>query len=198
MAERIGDGRSVDAKIVLTGVPGSGKAAILQRMADRHAYSLVRSGVMGGAEVLRTEFYWSEFLADGRRLRVRLHAVSGSPAYNAVDELLLQGCDGIVFVTGADPGHLARGREALRALVFNAGRNGYELGSRPLVLQYTHVDRVPDFRVEKADEALGISPGSVVRFATALQSDGDVCVAVEWVVRWVIHDLGAAPNPAAS
>ena len=198
MAERDEDGQAVVAKIVLTGVPGSGKAAILQQMADRYAHSSVRVGDVGGGEVFRTDFFWPESLGDGRRLRVRLFAVSGSPSYNAVDELLLGGCDGIVFVTNVSAEGLVKGRDSLRTLVFNAGRNSYELDSRPIVFQYTKVDRYPGFRPELADEALGIPAGSVARFATGSRSGEDVCQAVEWVVEWVIRDLCAAVKPAAS
>lgn len=197
MAER-DEGQAVVAKMVLTGVPGAGKATILRCMADRYAHSSVRSGALGGAEVLRTEFYWPELLPDGRRLRVRLFAVSGSPSYNAVDELLLDSCDGIVFVTAVSPGCLERGREALRTLVFNAGRNGFALDSQPIVLLYTKIDQEPDFRAELADEALGIPAGSVARFASGLESGRDLCEAVEWVVEWMIRDLGAVANPVAS
>jgi len=195
MAELDEDGQSVVAKIVLTGVPGSGRSAILQQMADRYAHSSVRVGYVAGGEVFRTDFFWPDALLDCRRLRVRLFAVSGSPSYNAVDELVLSGCDGIVFVTSVLGECLQRGRQALRTLVFNAGRNGYELDSRPVAFHYTQADRVPGFRPELADEALGIPPGSVARFATGLRAGEDLCQAVEWVVEWVIREQSAGQEP---
>ena len=198
MAERDDDGQAVVAKLVLIGVPGSGKSAILQQMADRYAHSSVRVGDVGGAEVFRTDFFWPDALPDGRRLRIRLYAVSAAPSYNAVDELLLSGCDGIVFATAVAAQALVRGREALRTLVFNAGRNGYDLGSRPIVLQYTRVDQEPGFRPEAADETLGVPPGSVARFASGSRQGEDVCQAVEWAVEWVARDLGKAEQLVSS
>jgi signal recognition particle receptor subunit beta len=198
MADRDEDGRVVVAKIVLTGVPGSGKSAILQQVADRYAHSSVSVGDVAGGAVFRTEFFWPEVLRDGRRLRVRLFAVSGHPCYNAVDELLLADCDGIVFVTGVTPESLARGRVALRTLVFNAGRNDYELDSRPIVFHYAKADRQPGFLPEQADEALGIPAGSVVRFVTGTRVGEDLCQAVEWVVAWVGREQPAVEEPALS
>lgn len=198
MTERDDGSQAVVAKLVLTGVPGSGKSAILQQVADRYAHSSVRVGDVGGAEVFRTDFFWPDSLPDGRRLRIRLYAVSGSPSYNAVDELLLVGSDGIVFVTSAAPEALARGREALRALVFNAGRTGYDLGSRPIVFQYTRVDQELGFQPEAADEALGVPPGSVARFASGSRAGEDVCQAVEWAVEWIVRELGKTEHPVAS
>lgn len=198
MAERDENGKVLLVKIVLAGVPGSGKAAILRQMADRYAHGSQRVGYAAGGEVFRTDFFWPEVLADGRRLRVRLFAVSGCPAYNAVDELVLGGCDGVVFVTGVSPGSLEKGRDALRTLVFNAGRNGYELASRPIVFQYTRVDEVPGFRPEPVDEWLGIPPGSVARFVSGSHGGDDLCRAVEWAIGWVIHENSPLEVPAMS
>ena len=198
MAQRDEHGQVLVAKVVLVGVPDSGKSAILRQMAERYAHASLRADEVAGADVFRTEFFWPDAFSDGRRLRVRLFAVSGHPAYNAVDELLLEGCDGVVFVTKVEGEQAAAGRDSLRTLVFNAGRNGFELDSRPVVLQYSGVDKVPGFRPEQMDEWLGVPPGSVARFASGSQPGEDLCQGVEWVVEWVQRELARDEEPVAS
>ena len=83
-------------KIVLT-ERASGVLArlvVLRHIARRHAHDSIKVGEVTGGPVYATEFYWPEELLDGRRLRVRLFALSGRPVDIAVDELLMTDCAG--------------------------------------------------------------------------------------------------------
>ncbi len=190
MAEVDEDTLRVDAKIVLTGVAGSGKGAILRQMARRYAHDSVLTGEVAGARVLRTGFYWPGLLGNGGRLRVELFALSGAPSFNAVDELLLERCTGLVFVADVREEKLYEAREALRTLIFNAGRNRFELDARPVALHYTGTDRHPGFQPGQMDQWLGIPPDSVPRFVSATTADGPLCEAVEWVVKKIAVEAG--------
>ena len=63
-------------------------------IARRHAHDSIKVGEVTGGPVYATEFYWPEELLDGRRLRVRIFALSGRPVDIAVDELLMTDCAG--------------------------------------------------------------------------------------------------------
>lgn len=176
----------VVAKVVLTGVSGSGKSMVLRAMARRYAHESVRVGEVAGGSVFRTEFFWPQELADGRRLRIKLFALSGAPAYNAANELLLTGCAGLVFYADVRPERLDEAREALRSVVFNAGRSGVDLASLPMAVQYHYPGAEPQFDPDKMDQWLGMTPGSVVRFMASREgNEGGLCAGVEEVVRRV-------------
>lgn len=176
-------------KIVLTGLPGSGKADVLRHMARRHAHDSIRVGEVAGGAVYGTEFYWPEELADGRRLRVRLFALSGRPAYNAVHELLIADCDGLVFVADVRPERLAEAQEVFRGTLFNIGRSGRDLKAMPLVLQYHHAGEKPEFDLDKMDQWLGVSPGSVERLTACYPREEDhLCAGVEQVVKRIARE----------
>ena len=177
------------AKVVLAGLPGSGRSTILRSMARRHAHDSVRVGDVAGGAVHRTEFYWPEVLANGRRLRVSLYALSGAPVYNAVSELLLKGCSGIIFVADAQEERLQELREAFRQMVFNLGRAGRDIKRIPAVLQYHHRSPEPGFSVEGMDRYLGLEPGEVSRLTARYPAEGmDPCRGVEEVVRRIARE----------
>lgn len=177
------------AKVVITGLPGSGRAAILRRMARRHAHDAVRVGEVAGGAVHRTEFYWPDELADGRRLRVRLFALTGRPVYNAVSELLLAGADGVVFAIDATEERLGELREAFRRLAFNLGRAGRDLLQFPTVLQYHHEGASPAFSLEGMDRWLGLEVGLVSRLTVSCPGEGmATCAGLEQVIRRIAHE----------
>ena len=196
MAEVNEESLQIDANIVLTGVPDSGKAAILRQMAQRYAHDSVLTGEVAEARVCRTGFFWPELLPNGGRLRLELYAVSGKPHYNAVDELLLERCAGLVFVADVREERLYEAREALRSLVFNAGRNRFELDAMPVALQYTRTDYHPGFVPEQMDQWLGIPPGSVTRFVSGASQGENLCEAVEWVVQKIASEVVMDEEPA--
>jgi hypothetical protein len=171
------DGPEVIAKVVLVGTPSVGKAAIAKAMAEAFAHSSVRAGEIGSSTVYRTEFYWPDVLADGRRLRVRLFALSGRPEYQAVWELLLKGATGIVFVASLRRDDAQLTRSALQAMVHSAGLNGIDLGATPVAMQY-HAPQADGLVAPRELEGwLGIKAGSVASFATGTGYVADPTVA---------------------
>lgn len=176
-------------KVVLTGLPESGKAVVLRHIAHRRAHDSISAGEFAGGAVHATEFYWPEQLTDGRRLRVRLFALSGRPAYNAVHELLVADCDGLVFVADVRPERLAEAQEAFRGTAFNVGRSGRDLKTIPLVLQYHHRGVAPEFDLDKMDRWLGVEPGSVERLTACYpREEDDLCAGVEQVVKRIARE----------
>jgi hypothetical protein len=139
--------------------------------------------------VYRTEFYWPEVLADGRRLRVQLFALSGRPVYNAVSELLLAEADGLIFVADVQQDRLEEVREAFRGMIFNVGRGARDVKTLPLVLQYHHREAVPDFDPELMDRWLGVTPGVVERLTARYPGEVlAICAGVERVLARIAQE----------
>lgn len=161
------DGRGVAVKIALAGAADTGKLAILRAIAARHGYATVREHPVGPARVHRVEWTEPEHLADGRRLIVSVHSVPGKVDYNAAEELLLRDADGVVFVVDVDPQRFRESWDSLLRLDRNVRRNGRDLRSVALALQYHRADRHPGFDPAELDARLGVPPGLIPRFVSA-------------------------------
>ena len=184
------------AKVVLVGSSGVGKAAIVKAMAKKYAHSAVRAGEIGEGKVFRTEFFWPEPLHDGGRLFVRLFGISGNPVYNAVEELVLANADGVVFVANLAHDEGPAVRAALRAMVLNGQHSGIDFTSMPAALHYHLGACVPAFEPNEMDEWLGIPTGSVPRFVTGPEGNGELRSPAEWIIAQIANrsDHPAAPS----
>lgn len=157
----------VSVKIVVAGAPGCGKADLLRALALRLGEVPVREGLIGEARVRRVEAIWPEPCPDGRTLRVTFYALSGGAAYNAPEELLMRGVDGLLLMIDVSPEALRPGSEALLRAAENVRRAGFPLHELPVVLQYHRAERHHGFDAERIDAWLGVPQGSVPRFVTA-------------------------------
>lgn len=168
------DGREVTVKVALAGAADTGKLAILRAIAARHGYATVREHAVGPVCVHRVQWTEPTFLPDGRRLNVSVHSLTGRVAYNASEELLLRGADGVVFVVDVDPARFQESWDSLLQLDRNTRRNGYDFRSIALALQYHRADRHPGFDPARLDERLGVPPGLIPRFvSTEGEPDGE-------------------------
>src|SRR5205085_11001112 len=71
----------------------------------------------------------------GMRTKFQLYTVPGQVYYDATRKLVLQGCDGIVFVADSNPDLMAENIESLDNLAKNLRENGLDMMDIPLVLQ---------------------------------------------------------------
>ena len=189
-----GAGLERAAKIVLAGTPGIGKSAIVQAAADAFEHAAVGVGEVGSATVYRAEFLWPESLDDGRRLRVGLFGLSGSPDYQAHWDLLLQGAAGIVFVASLHREDAHQTRAALQALVRGAESNQIDLRSTPIAMHY-HARSTDGVLVPRElEEWLGIKAGSVKSYVTGRSTGEDRTLAV----RGVVTELLRKQDPSAA
>jgi hypothetical protein len=161
------DARQVSVKVALAGAADSGKLAMLRAIAARFGYATIREHPVGATRVHRVEWTEPRTLPDGRFLNVAIHSLTGPVEYNAAEELLLRGAAGIVFVVDADPAKFQAAWDSLLRLSDNARRNGYDLHSVGLALQYHRADLHPDFDPRKLDQRLGVPPGSIPRFVSS-------------------------------
>jgi len=170
------------AKVVVLGTPGVGKAGMVKAVAESFGGGAVHSGGVGGARVIRTEVRWPERLADGRQLRVGVYAISGTPEYHAVGQLVLTGAEGIVFAASLVPEEAGATREALRAMVSDAGRLGLNLGAMPIAMQYHRKPGGGMVDPREMERWLGVTPGAVASYVTGAEAGKDPGVAVKGVL----------------
>ncbi len=173
--------REVAVKVVLLGTPAAGKAAVVKAVADSLGGVPVRVGEVGGARVYRTEVFWPEDLPDGRRLRIRLYALSGMPEYHAVGQLVLTGADAVVFMASLAAEDAHRTREALQSMVAHAERLGLDLGAVPVAMQYHRKTGGGMVDPKEMERWLGVTPGAVASYLTGTGTESDPGAAVKGV-----------------
>lgn len=171
----------VSVKLAVTGAPGSGKAGILRAASSRLGAGPVESRYCGSTEVLRC--HWKS--DDG--IEIALWALSGEADYGAMEELLVRGADGILFVIDVDREKIEGAWAALTALSQHTRRSGYELRAKPLVMQYHRAERHPNFEPEKLDRWLGVPTDQVPRFVTSSASPDRDGMAVDALVERVMR-----------
>jgi hypothetical protein len=168
------NGRQVSVKVALTGAADTGKLAILRAIAGRFASATVREHSVGAVHVHRVEWTEPHTLPDGRFLNVAVHSLTGRVEYNAAEELLVRDAAGIVFVVDVDPAKFKATWDSLMRLSDNTKRNGFDLHSVGLAIQYHRADLYPDFDAQKLDQRLGVPPGLIPRFvSTSREPDAE-------------------------
>ena len=168
------NGRQVSVKVALTGAADTGKLAILRAIAGRYGSATVREHSIGAVRVHRVEWTEPQTLPDGRFLNVAVHSLTGRVEYNAAEELLVRDAAGIVFVVDVDPAKFKATWDSLMRLSDNTKRNGFDLHSVGLAIQYHRADLYPDFDPQKLDQRLGVPPGLIPRFvSTSREPDAE-------------------------
>jgi hypothetical protein len=188
-------GTEVAAKLVLAGAAGAGRSELLRALAGRLGEVPVREGVVGPARVQRIEAIWPEPMADGRLLRLRVYAPTGHSCYNAVEELLVRGVDGVVLLFDVTPEQLRFGWEAMVRLADNLRRAGLEFGHVPMAVQYHRADRHAGFSAARLDRWLSLPAGGIPRLVTRSDAPDGEGGAVDAVVAEIGRRLvGPAEN----
>lgn len=167
---RSSDGREYFVKVAIAGAPGSGKRSILDCIAERYGAVPPREHEIGELRIHRAGWTDFDLLGNGKALHVSLVTLHGKVPYNAAEELLVREADGVIFVMDVAPNRLKDAWEALLRVSDNSQRNGYELRSIPLALQYHRADQHREFEPAKLDAWLGVPTGSVPRYVTASSS----------------------------
>lgn len=187
----------LSVKVVLAGASGCGKSDLLRALAARLGGVPVREGVIGGTRVRRVEAIWPDHCPDGRNLRAGFYALSGPVRYNAPEELLMRGVDGLLMVIDVSPEAMQAGSDALKRAADNVGRAGLKLHELALVLQYHRVDRHHGFDPERMDAWLGVPPGAIPRFLTRGATPDAPGGSVDCLIELLMHQH-TAPQPAGS
>ena len=167
--------REVNCKLVYYGPGRCGKTTNLQVVHAKAPQNSTGELVSIATETDRTLYF--DFLpldlgtVAGMRTKFQLYTVPGQVYYDATRKLVLQGCDGIVFVADSNPDLMAENIESLDNLGKNLAENGLDIMDLPLVLQYNKRDLPNALSVAELDAKLNRNNWPTVE-AVAVNGDG--------------------------
>src|SRR5262245_4788043 len=150
--------KEVNCKIVFYGPGMSGKTTNLeivhQKAPEENKGELTSISTDGD----RTLFF--DFMpldlgnVAGMRTKFQLYTVPGQVYYNSTRKLVLQGCDGIIFVADSDPEKMPENIESYQNLIDNLTEYGKDIRELPHVLQYNKRDLPNAMSVADMDQQL--------------------------------------------
>src|SRR5262245_49857966 len=123
----------------------------------------------------------------GFNVRVQLYTVPGQVHYNSTRKLVLNGCDGVVFVADSQMDRESANVESLDNLRDNLREQGLALEELPLVFQWTKRDCADVVPVGKLDRAL--NPRKSPAFETVAMSGRGIFEALKAITTEVLQDL---------
>src|ERR1043165_4200895 len=167
--------REVNCKLVYYGPGRCGKTTNLQVVHAKAPANSTGELVSIATETDRTLYF--DFLpldlgtVAGMRTKFQLYTVPGQVYYDATRKLVLQGCDGVVFVADSNPDLMAENIESLDNLAKNLRENGLGLMDIPLVLQFNKRDLPSAMSVDEMNTKLNRNNWPTVE-AVAVNGDG--------------------------
>lgn len=183
--------REINVKIVYYGPGLGGKTSTLQYFHRALRPELRGQLVSLATGVDRTLYF--DFLPVKLQairdftIRLSLYTVPGQVHYNATRRLVLQGCDGIVFVADSQQPRVDANIESLRNLDDNLRSQGMNPESVPLVFQFNKRDIPGVMSVEQMDADLNAR--SVPRFETCALTGIGTFEALKAIAKLVLSDL---------
>jgi mutual gliding-motility protein MglA len=120
-------------------------------------------------------------------IRMSLYTVPGQVHYNSTRKLVLQGCDGVVFVADSQAARLDANMESIHNLDDNLRAHGMNPNTTPLVLQFNKRDLPEIMPISQMEEDL--NPRKVPRFDTCALSGIGIFEALKTVTKLVLTDL---------
>ena len=189
MAKRNTGAHEVTIKVAIIGQPQSGKKDIIGHVAAQYEQSALRSAMVSEADIIRAEFIWPEPAPGGPFVRIRIFALTGEPFHQAPEQLLLSGCDALVFVVNCNPSKISESRSALVNLMANADLARLDWGETTMVLQYNNAETYANINPEELDSWLGVNTGQVQRYLTHSNKTEELGVAVDAAIQRVISKI---------
>ena len=182
--------REIHCKIVYYGPGMGGKTTNLQYI---HSQAPGKHGdlLSIATEAERTLFF--DFLpldlgkVRGFQTRLHLYTVPGQVIYDRTRVALLNGADGVVFVADSEPSRLEEDAASLRELGRNLHKQGKDVQSFPLVLQYNKRDLQSAVPVHVLDSHLNTSGWP--RFEATAKEGSGVLDTLKSICQLVISKL---------
>lgn len=197
--------REITVKVVYYGPGLGGKTTTLQYIHRALPPDLRGQLVSLATAVDRTLYF--DFLpiklpkVKGFTIRMSLYTVPGQVHYNATRKLVLQGCDGVVFVADSQLVRNDANLESISNLEDNLRSHGMNPETVPLALQYNKRDLPNVMSLDSLDADL--LKRKVPRFATCALSGMGVFETLRTITKLVLEDLkrkgiyqGTAPGSA--
>lgn len=198
--------REVNIKIVYYGPGLSGKTTNLEMVHKRAPQSAVGQLTSIATEGDRTLFF--DFLpldlgeVAGMRTKFQLYTVPGQAYYNSTRKLVLQGTDGIIFVSDSTPDRREDNLESLRNLETNLQEIKLDLANMPWVLQFNKRDHPAAMPLEAMQAEL--NKAGVPTFEAVAKTGDGVMPTLKALSKLVLEKLNkdyarsgttAAPTP---
>ena len=136
--------KEVNCKIVYYGPGMSGKTTNLEIVHQKAPESNKGDLTSISTDGDRTLFF--DFMpldlgtVAGMRTKFQLYTVPGQVYYNSTRKLVLQGCDGVIFIADSDPEKMPENIESYDNLIENLKEYGKDIRELPHVLQYNKRD----------------------------------------------------------
>lgn len=168
--------REINLKIVYYGPAMSGKTTNLQHIHARTNPALRSELVSLKTREDRTIFF--DFMQielspiKGLKPKFQLYTVPGQTYYLATRKVVLQGCDGVVFVADSQEDRLAENRDTLANLYTNLKELGLASAHLPIIYQLNKRDLPNAMEIELLKRQLGIVHNVPCFTATAAQGVG--------------------------
>lgn len=197
--------REVSCKLVFYGPGMSGKTTNLEIIHKKAPREAVGEMVSIATETDRTLYF--DFLpldlgqVAGMRTKFQLYTVPGQIYYNATRKLVLQGCDGVIFVADSAPDKMAENLESLQNLRDNLAEMGLTIddpsspGYIPIVLQYNKRDLPNAMSVAEMNAQL--NPKGFPVFEACAKEGKGVFATLKEASRLVIEKLNREHGPSA-
>ena len=183
--------REINIKVVYYGPGLGGKTSSLQHVHRGLQQDLRGQLVSLATGVDRTLYF--DFLpvklpkVKDYTIRMSLYTVPGQVHYNATRKLVLQGCDGVVFVADSQTARQEANVESLQNLEDNLRGHGINPESIPLVLQYNKRDLPNVMPVELLEKEL--NHRKVKQYETCALTGQGVFDALRTITKMVLNDL---------
>ena len=166
---------SIHLKVVYYGPAHGGKTTNLSQvrdLLDPDGESALLSLETGADTTLFFDHLPLELRLLGRHVvRVQGYTVPGQVRYDRTRRLVLNGCDGVVFVADSSPDRMAENRDSWVNLQENLRQNGLNPASVPIVVQYNKRDLEDAASIGRLDAALE-APDRVCHLACAVNGGG--------------------------
>jgi signal recognition particle receptor subunit beta len=169
--------REIAVKLVYYGPALSGKTTNLQalheRMDPRKRAHLVSLDTKDDRTLFFDLLPLSVKSATGVTVKVKLFTVPGQVIHNTTRRVVLQGCDGVVFVADSRISETTANNEAFVNLKQNLRENGIDPGSTPIVIQFNKRD-LPGIRSDADLARIAARGKEPVYAAIAMRGEGVV------------------------
>ncbi len=183
--------REINIKVVYYGPGLCGKTTSLQ-----HVHRTLKPELRGQMVSLATGIdrtLYFDFLpvklpkVKGFNIRMSMYTVPGQVHYNATRKLVLQGCDGVVFVADSQLSRRGANIESLENLGENLQAQGMNPEQTPLIFQFNKRDLTNLMSVEQMNKDL--NPRGQPSFETCALTGKGIFDSLKTIAKLVLSDL---------
>lgn len=124
----------------------------------------------------------------GMKLRVHIYSVAGQVFYDASRQLILKGCDGIVFVVDSQKERLDANIESFENLKKNMFINSLILDKIPMVIQYNKTDLHNSMDIDEMNRIFN-PEGRYEEFFASASNGKQVFETFKSIVKLIARDI---------